>query len=71
MNENLLSTGKLLNRSLLRACSIRKKMSVLLRDYALTGLAAFALSVPAVAGTVGKDVPDTIDSSAKYYRTPY
>ena len=66
MNENFLSTCELLNRSLLRACAIRKKMCVFLCGCTLTGLAIFALSAPAVAGTVEKDVPDAIDSSAKY-----
>ena len=41
-------------------------MCVFLRGCILTGLAIFALSAPAVAGTVEKDVPDAIDSSAKY-----
>ena len=66
MNENLLSTYELLNRSLLRTYAIKKKMCVFLRGCILTGLAIFALSAPAVAGTVEKDVPDAIDSSAKY-----
>ncbi|MBI5752336.1 MAG: hypothetical protein HZA59_09360 [Hydrogenophilales bacterium] len=66
MNENLLSTCELLNRILLRACAIKKKMCVFLRGCILTGLAIIALSAPAVAGTVEKDVTDAIDSNAKY-----
>jgi hypothetical protein len=66
MNEKLLSTCELLNRRLLRAWAIKKNMRVFLLDCILMGLALFALSAPAGAGTVEKDVPDAIDSSARY-----
>ena len=66
MNENLLSIGDLLNGRLLRARAIEKNMCTFLLDCILIGLAVFALSAPAVAGTVENDVPDAIDSNAKY-----
>lgn len=66
MNENLLSISDLLNGRLLRTRAIKKNMCVFLLDCILMGLAVFALSASAIAGTVEKDVPDAIDSNAKY-----
>jgi hypothetical protein len=41
-------------------------MRVFLLGSIAMGLAVFAFSVPAIAGTVEKDIPDAIDSNARY-----
>lgn len=66
MNENLLLIGDQFSGRLLRARANEKTMCAFLLDCILMGLAVFALSAPAVAGTVESDVPNEIDSNAKY-----
>lgn len=53
------------NISLLKKYVPNMKASVSL-SYLLAGFAAFILSVPVTAGTVEKEVPDTIETSARY-----
>ena len=66
MNEKLLSIGDLLNGRLLRARTVKKNLCAFLLKCILMSLAVFALSAPAVAGTVENDVPEALDSNAKY-----
>lgn len=63
MNDNFVSTCL---ESLLRVCAIIKKGGVFARGSLLTGMAVLFLFGPALAGTVEKEVPDAIDSSARY-----
>lgn len=66
MNENLLSTHGILNCSFWKYRGLLRKMCVYLHHCALIGIIVFAVCTPAVAGTVEKDVPDAIDTSARY-----
>jgi hypothetical protein len=66
MNENLLLTCGTLNCRLLTALALIKRIGVFLRAYTLIGIAIVTVCVPAVAGTVQKDVPSVVDPNARY-----
>ena len=66
MNQNFLSTHVVLNRSFSRVRGLLKRMFVYLRHYTPIGIIIFTVCTSAVAGTVEKDVPDAIDSNARY-----
>lgn len=46
--------------------ALLRKMRGLLIDFTLAGSAIFAIGMPAIAGSVDKDVPDVVDPNARY-----
>jgi hypothetical protein len=66
MNQNLLSHHVILNCRFSRVRSLLKRMYVYLRHCLPIGIIIFTVCTSAFAGIVEKNVPDVIDSSAKY-----
>lgn len=66
MNRSSVSIGKLLIDAAMRVRRLGKQPGAFVLDCLRLGLAVFALSAPAFAGSVNGDVPAAIDPGARY-----
>ena len=66
MKDNLMSIDGIFVGNLSRICGLINGMRAYLRQYTLIIIMILTVCTPAVAGTVATDVPDTIDTSARY-----